>query len=206
VRGGQPVVTLVSMAGWCNLANLFTLIRLLLTPFALWAILTGRHALALALFFLAAITDVLDGFAARRLARVTQSGAYFDPIADKILLSGAFLAFAAAHIAPWWFVAIVLGRDVYILLGVLMLLTATPIRRFPPSVWGKASTFVQILTVGCWLTRDAFPGPALDAIGEGILWPCTAATVWSGLHYTWRGVRLAREKRQIEIDAPPEGE
>lgn len=179
------------MAPWLNVANLFTLARLVLTPFVILAILQGRHKLALTLFFVAALTDVLDGWAARRQGASTAAGAYFDPIADKCLMSGVFVALAVAGLAPWWAVAVVLGRDLYIVLGAAILMAFTRNRKFPPSVWGKASTFVQIATVTCWLTRDAFPAPALRAIGAGVLWPCVAATVWSGLHYTWRGIRLA---------------
>src|SRR5580692_6766762 len=73
------------MPSWFNLANLFTFLRLVLVPFILEAILAGRHEIALALFALAAATDVLDGAAARHLGLATQAGAYFDPIADKCL-------------------------------------------------------------------------------------------------------------------------
>jgi cardiolipin synthase (CMP-forming) len=186
-----PRATLVSMPPWLNLANLFTLLRLLLTPVVIVAVVEGRHRLALAIFFVAALTDVLDGWAARRRDASTAAGAYFDPIADKCLMSGVFIALAAAGMMPWWVVAVVLGRDLYIVLGAGILMAFTKIRKFPPSVWGKASTFVQILTVSCWLTRDAFPVQALRTIGAGVLWPCVAATVWSGLHYTWRGIRMA---------------
>jgi cardiolipin synthase len=182
------------MPRWWNLANFFTLLRLLLTPVVLWAIVTGRDLAALAVFFLAAVTDVLDGWAARRLSEATAEGAYFDPVADKILMSGAFVALAAAGKAPWWSVWIVLGRDLYILLGAAVFLAASNVRRFPPSVWGKLSTFVQIVTVVGWMTRDAFPGPVLNAIGEALLWLTVAAAVVSGAHYTWRGVRLALAK------------
>jgi cardiolipin synthase (CMP-forming) len=180
------------MPPWVNLANLFTLLRLLLTPAVIAGILEGRHRLALAIFFLAALTDALDGWAARRRDTSTAVGAYFDPIADKCLMSGVFVALAAAGMAPWWVVAVVLGRDLYIILGAGILMALTKIRKFPPAFWGKASTFVQIVTVTCWLTRDAFPAPVLRVIGAGVLWPCVAATVWSGLYYTWRGIRMAR--------------
>jgi cardiolipin synthase (CMP-forming) len=185
-----PVVTLVSMPTWLNLANLFTLIRLLLTPVTITAIVEGRHQMALVIFFTAAVTDILDGWAARGRGASTAAGAYFDPIADKFLMSGVFVALAASGITPWWVVLVVLGRDLYIVLGASILIAFTKIRKFPPSVWGKVSTFVQIVTVTCWLTRDAFPAPWLRAIGEGVVWPCVAATVWSGLHYTWRGIRM----------------
>jgi cardiolipin synthase len=180
------------MPPWANLPNLFTFLRLILVPFIVQAILAGRHEIALALFAIAAATDILDGAAARRLRLSSQIGAYFDPIADKFLLSGVFLALAAARMVPWWLMAIVIGRDLYILLGALTLKLTMGAKHFPPSIWGKASTFVQILTVGIWITRDAFPGPVIDATASGVIWPCAAATVWSGLHYTWRGVQFAR--------------
>jgi len=180
------------MPAWINLANLFTLCRLLLVPFIIQAILAGRHFAALALFGLAALTDFLDGAAARRLGIATQAGAYLDPIADKCLLSGVFLALAVAGIVPWWLVAVIFGRDLYILAAVGIFLLATSIREFPPTVWGKVSTFVQIVTVILWLARGVLRLRVLDSLSTASIWFCVAFTVWSGLHYTWRGVELAR--------------
>ena len=99
------------MPRWFNLANFFTLIRLILIPYVIGAILSGHHSRALELFFVAAVTDVIDGTLARSYGMSTQAGAYLDPIADKCLLSGIFLALGAIGSVPWWFVAIVLGRD-----------------------------------------------------------------------------------------------
>jgi cardiolipin synthase (CMP-forming) len=175
-----------------NIANLFTALRLLAVPFIIQAILDGRHFFALELFAAAAFTDLLDGAAARRFHITTRSGAYLDPIADKCLLSGVFLALASARIVPWWLVAVIFGRDLFILLGVATVMLLTDIRGFPPSVWGKLSTFVQILTAVAWLGRDALPFPVLDAVSRLLLWPCAGFTIWSGLHYTWRGVQIAR--------------
>jgi len=183
------------MAPWVNLPNLLTLLRLLMAPLVIEAILQGRHLLALALFAGAAFTDYLDGAAARHFKTSTQAGAYLDPIADKCLLSGAFLALAAAHIVPWWLVAIIFGRDLYILLGAVIVMFLTPVRRLPPSVWGKLSTFVQIVTATAWMARDAFPSQPLDSFALLTIWPCAVCTVWSGLHYTWRGLQIARIAR-----------
>ena len=177
---------------WINLANLLTLLRLVSVPFIIQAILDGRHVLAVVLFGCAAWTDAFDGAAARRFGQKTQAGAYLDPIADKCLLSGVFLALAAARMVPWWFVAVIFGRDLYILLGVAVIMLLTPIRNFPPSVWGKASTFVQIVTAVVWLARNVLEIQVLDTLSSAMLWPCMAFTVWSGLHYTWRGAQLAR--------------
>ncbi len=180
------------MPSWINLANLFTVIRLLLVPFIVHEILGGNAFLALALFAAAAVTDILDGAAARNLNMTTQSGAYLDPVADKLLLSSVFLALAAAGTVPWWLVAIVLGRDIYILLAVAVFLSLTRVRKFPPSIWGKLSTFVQILTVVAWMGRNWLQVSFLQSVGTAMIWICAACTIWSGAHYTWRGIRLAR--------------
>jgi cardiolipin synthase len=180
------------MPRWLNVANLFTLSRLVMTPFIIRDILDGQHTRALVLFFIAAWTDAIDGWLARITGNSTTAGAYLDPIADKCLMSGIFLAMGAAQIVPWWFVAIVLGRDLYILLAAIAMMSLTKVRTFPPSGWGKLSTFVQIATAITWLTRNVYPGPVLDTVGSAMLWICAVFTVWSGLHYTLRGVRLLR--------------
>jgi cardiolipin synthase len=180
------------MPTWVNLPNFFTLIRLALAPWIVYEILAGHHGAALAWFIVASVTDVLDGAAARGMNRGTQVGAYFDPIADKCLLSAVFLALAAARIIPWWLVILVLGRDVYILAGAGVFISFTKVRKFPPSLWGKFSTFVQISTVVVWMASDAVDSGALRGLAVIMLWICAAATIVSGLHYTWRGLQIAR--------------
>jgi cardiolipin synthase len=180
------------MPAWINLPNLFTLLRLALVPFVVRSIVDGRHLRALVLFAIAAVTDILDGALARRFALSTRAGAYLDPIADKCLLSGVYLALAAAGSVPWWLVAVIFGRDLYILAAVAVIIWFTPIRRFPPSVWGKASTFVQIVTAVAWMARNVLGIRALDSVSAAMLWPCVGFTIWSGLHYTWRGIQIAR--------------
>ena len=182
------------MPRWFNLANLFTLLRLILVPYVIGAILDGRHSRALELFFVAAVTDVIDGALARTYGLATQAGAYLDPIADKCLLSGIFLALGATGSVPWWFVAVVLGRDMYILLAVLAVMALTKVRKFPPSRWGKISTFVQIATAVTWMVENIWPGPALHAISSAMLWVCVGFTIWSGIHYTLRGAQTLRAR------------
>lgn len=179
------------MPRWFNLANFFTLLRLILIPYVIGAILAGRHARALELFFVAAVTDVIDGTLARSYGMSTQAGAYLDPIADKCLLSGIFLALGAIGSVPWWFVAVVLGRDVYILLGVVAVMALTKVRKFPPSRWGKISTFVQIATAVAWMVENIWPVPVLHAIATAMLWVCAGFTIWSGVHYTLRGTETS---------------
>jgi len=171
-----------------NAPNLVTLARLILAPFVAVDILNGHYGRAIILSFLAGITDVVDGLLARRFGQPTRVVAYFDPIADKILLSAIYIALGVAHALPWWIVAVVFGRDVLILAMSAYGLLFTSIRKFPPSVWGKISTFFQIAAALVVMSdRDGIPAPVALAV-----WLMVAATAWSGIHYTWRGVVLLR--------------
>jgi cardiolipin synthase (CMP-forming) len=173
------------MPRWINAPNLLTLLRLALCPWIIQSIAAGRHWQAITLFACAAITDVADGAAARRLKLTTQVGAYLDPIADKCLLSGVFLALAWTGAIPWWLVGVIFGRDLYILAGVGLMMAFKRKREFPPSVWGKISTFVQILTAAAWLSHLALGEGVTGAIASVAVWPCACSTLWSGAHYTW---------------------
>ena len=180
------------MPRWINIPNLFTLLRLVLAPFVVLEILERHHWTAFLLFGAAALTDYLDGATARRFGSATAAGAYLDPIADKCLLSGVFLALALAGDVPWWVVAVVFGRDLYILFGAVLLLLFTRVRKFPPSIWGKLSTCVQIATVVAWMIRNLLEIPLGNTAVSLMLWPCVAFAIWSGLDYTWRAVHTVR--------------
>ncbi|HWQ52211.1 MAG TPA: CDP-alcohol phosphatidyltransferase family protein [Bryobacteraceae bacterium] len=175
-----------------SVPNLFTSLRLLLAPVVIRAILHGQHNLALAVFAIAAATDGLDGAIARQFKQITTAGAYLDPIADKVLLSGVYLALAIAEMLPWWFVALIFGRDLLILSFAVYAISFTTLRKFEPSVWGKLSTFLQIVTAVTWMARNVLMHPAVDVVANALIWPTAAATVWSGLHYAWRGLRTLR--------------
>ncbi len=172
--------------------NFFTGLRIVLVPFVIGAILSGNDRRALELFAVAAVTDILDGASARHFGLTSTAGAYLDPIADKLLLSGVYVALAGAGRIPWWLVAIVFGRDFYILAGAAVLLWRTQARKFPPSVWGKVSTFVQVVTAVVWLARNLLASPVMDAVAFATLWLCAGFTILSGIHYTWRGIEVAR--------------
>jgi len=180
------------MRTWLTLPNLFTLARLLLAPVIVSAIVHRRSFAALCLLAAAAATDMIDGYLARQFGAATAAGAFLDPIADKLLLTGVYLALALAGSVPWWLVVVIFARDLFILASSAAALLATKLRAFPPSVWGKASTFFQILTAVVFLGRDAFGSPFLAALAAALIWPTLALTVWSGVHYGWRGARLLR--------------
>jgi cardiolipin synthase (CMP-forming) len=200
--GNVTRYTQCEMPPWANLANLLTALRIVLVPFIIDAIVEHNHLRALVLLACAAGTDGLDGLAARLTGSTTRLGAYLDPIADKCLLSGVFLALAVAGLVPVWFVAVIFGRDLYILAAVAFLLWLTPVRSFPPTVWGKVSTFVQVITATVWLAANATDSSLLETLSGAMIWPCAAFTVVSGVHYTWRGLGLVRAHRPARIDCP----
>lgn len=166
-----------------NLANLFTLTRVALTPFVVLAVLDGRYRLALWLGIGAGVTDTLDGLLARATSQVTRVGAYLDPAADKLLLSAGYIALGASGLIAWWMVGLVFGRDIFILAMVAYGYTRTEIRDFPPSLWGKLSTVAQITAAMAVVNDKA--GSSLPS--TPFLWAMVALTAWSGIHYGWRG-------------------
>jgi len=180
------------MRTWLTLPNLFTLARLALAPVIAWMILEHRAMEALTWFAIAAATDLIDGFLARRLGTATAAGAFLDPIADKLLMTGVYLALALERSVPWWLAGIIFGRDVLILTASVVALQFTRLRAFPPSVWGKASTFSQVLTAVAFLGRNALGSSVLAMFCAVLIWPTAGLTVWSGVHYGWRGARLLR--------------
>jgi len=139
---------------WLNLPNLLTGLRFLLVPVILSLILTDRvgwQVLGTVLFILAALTDHLDGRIARQRRQVTQFGKFADPLADKLLTLSVFVAIAlrreftavATYIALW--VAIIAVREIGItVLRIWALAKGTPVAT---SLWGKAKTTVQLITI-----------------------------------------------------------
>lgn len=121
--------------------------RIALAPYVF--VLEWRHqyTAVLWMFAILGVTDVADGFIARKLKATSRMGAYIDPVADKILVSGMFVLLAYTGVIETWLAVVVLGRDVLILLAAGALYLFTKRRNFPPSPWGKISTFVQILFV-----------------------------------------------------------
>ena len=180
------------MRSVATIPNLLTIARLILAPFIFVAIVSGRHETALILFVVAGLTDGFDGLLARRIRQATPLGAYLDPIADKVLLSGVYISLAIAGSIPSWLVVVILGRDLFLLAtsGIALLFTAY--REFRPSVWGKASTFVQIACATTWMTQNALNLPSLHVLAPALVWPVAAITIWSGLHYSWRGFRFLK--------------
>jgi cardiolipin synthase (CMP-forming) len=139
-----------------HLPNLLSAARLLAAPVAAWAILAGHDTAALILFVAASFSDLADGFIARRWGLTSQSGAWLDPIADKLLMLLCFLALWKAEAVPLWLVVLVIARDAGIMGGALLAkLCGLPLRIAPLAI-GKATTAALAVFVGARLLLLAF--------------------------------------------------
>ena len=170
--------------------NLITYARLALIPFIVRAIMAHDCVAALVMIAIAGGSDGVDGFLARRYHWQTRIGAYLDPLADKLLLTSVYVSLAVAGLAPIWVVALIVGRDVVILSMVAAALATTRFRDFPPTVWGKINTALEIVTALTLVTGCAgivrVPVVAVSAL----VFITAASTAWSGIHYVGVGLKM----------------
>jgi cardiolipin synthase len=161
---------------------------------------------ATVVFLLAAVTDGLDGLLARKLQQKTVLGSFLDPMADKILLTAAFITLTipsvplALHI-PTWLTILTIGRDVLIAVSVLVIHMQTSHSQFPPSFLGKCTTAVQLLVVAvCMLANfDLRPAAAVFPV---VVYATLALTVASGLHYASKSIKIIASYQENGNEGP----
>ena len=166
-----------------SIPNQLTMFRMLVLPFILIAMIYQQHDTALWLFVAAGLTDAVDGLVARRFNQKTRLGAFLDPMADKLLLSSAFVVQALIGVLPWWVTILVLSRDLIIMATVVVMILATPVRDFPPSPFGKVNTAVQFLTILAVVVHNAEPNWWSGEAVNVFIWATTATTLVSAAHY-----------------------
>jgi cardiolipin synthase len=178
--------------------NQLTFLRMAFLPFFIIAIKYEHYTIALVILIVAGISDGLDGLFARNLNQRTALGAYLDPIADKLLLSSSYFILALKGKIGWWLAILVLGRDVLLLVACAVILLVVGYRPFPPSIWGKATTFFEITLIVMVLVLTIWRPEALW-IARKICSYCVAAfVIISGLHYS------IVVSRQLHAEAPGE--
>jgi cardiolipin synthase (CMP-forming) len=164
--------------------NQLTFLRLAFLPFFILSIHYERYELGLAILLLAGLTDALDGFLARGLNQKTPLGAYLDPIADKLLMSSSYVVLALHQKIKWWLVILVLGRDVLLLVAAAVILITVGYRPFPPSLYGKATTFFEILLIVLVLLLAIWDNHALWIARYLCSYLVAAFVIISGFHYS----------------------
>ncbi len=164
--------------------NQLTFLRLGFLPFFIISIHYRRYDIALAVLIVAALTDGLDGILARSLNQKTALGAYLDPIADKLLLSSSFVVLALNRKISWWLATLVLSRDVLLLTSAAVILVVAGYRPFPPSIYGKLTTALQILLVFLVVLLAVTDWPWLQVVRMYLGYVVAGLTVFSGFHYS----------------------
>jgi len=170
-----------------SLPNVLTLFRVLLIPTFVLVFLYHHETTALVVFTVAAVTDFLDGWLARRTNQQTGLGAFLDPMADKLLMLTAFAMLFASGAVPLWALVVVASREVVIVTGWVIRHLLTRSKVVTPSLLGKATTAAQLVAVTLLLAARRWPLPG-DAAARA-LDVAMAFTAVSGLHYLASGLR-----------------
>ncbi|CAM3174374.1 CDP-diacylglycerol--glycerol-3-phosphate 3-phosphatidyltransferase [Saccharomonospora xinjiangensis] len=192
-----------------NVANVLTVLRLVLVPVFVVTLFAGEVSgddgsaalaaspwryVATGVFALAALTDRLDGWVARRYDLVTNFGKIVDPIADKALIGAALLGLSVLGELPWWFTGVILGREIAVT-GLRFWVLRHGV--IPASKGGKAKTLAQVAAIGVLL----LPLPAeADPAEWVLLGVALVLTVGTGVDYLVRALRLRAVARQGPVE------
>lgn len=183
-----------------NLPNILSSIRILLVPILVVVLLTkfdGREHVGLAVFLLAALTDFLDGWIARRWGLVTRLGKLLDPAADKILTSAAFIALVELDRAPAWIVMTIIAREFAI--STLRTVAATERVVIAASIWGKVKTIVQVVAISLLIFYEQLG--ELAVLGDAALLVALVVSVVSGIEYSVRYGRVVLRRGDAADEA-----
>lgn len=177
-----------------TLPNLLSLLRMGLIPVFVIAVLDGNPGRALLVFAVAGVTDALDGFIARFWHQQSALGAYLDPAADKLLLVTAYVVLAIPNlhlgmVIPVWVSALVITRDVVIVVMALILYVAGGINRFPPTWISKVNTATQVGAVILVLLSGV--QAAVEPAATVAVYAVAALTLASGIDYVRHTSRMS---------------
>ena len=180
--------------GSFTIPNLITLFRILLTPLFIIFLIQGRYRQALAVFVLAGVSDVADGLIARWWQQKSRLGSYLDPAADKLLMSASFVTLSISRLIPSWLTVVVISRDVILGLGALILRLADYPLVVRPSLAGKFTTMLQLITVGLVLLVKGKLVHLPPEVLSIFFYLTGGLTAISGTHYLYRGLKLVSQQ------------
>lgn len=180
-----------------TVANMLTILRLVLTPFFVAAFLLGHGKAAFVIFCVAGFTDLIDGSVARLLNQRSKGGAILDPLADKILMQSCFLLLTIFNLLPTWFFFLALARDVTIVAGILYLERKKAELPYRPLLVSKVATLVQLAVAVIGLLRWWKPGLSVAGLPlfDVHIWTVFAAAALimvSGVQYVRIGFEILR--------------
>ena len=183
---------------YLTIPNLLTLTRILAVPVFAMAVWYGELILACALFAAAALTDLLDGFIARRFNQLSPLGAFLDPVADKLLMATAMvlLCIPLEHLAlriPAGLVFLAITRSVIISLFAFMASSNYDPSKFRPSALGKITTGAEAVVISIVLLCNALgAAPWVLSLFPALFYVVAALLLTSGVHYFMRAIRNAQ--------------
>lgn len=186
-----------------NLPNILTIIRIIMIPIFMVVLLLKlpggktyfpyQDYVAAAIFIIAAATDGLDGYVARKLRQVTNLGKFLDPLADKLLVSAALISLVELEIVSAWIVWVILARE-FAVTGIRAIAAADGVV-ISASKLGKLKTVAQVVAISALILRD-WPLSYLDIyIGEPMLYIALLLTIVSGIDYIVKARHLFRTKK-----------
>lgn len=203
-------IVILSASARVNLPNLLTLARIFFVPLVVAALVQekrvyslglpfdfGNEILALAIFAVAALTDLLDGYLARKWSQITTLGMLLDPIADKLLISASLIALVEVKAVPAWMVILIIGRDFAI--SGLRSIAVTEGYLIPASDLGKSKMILQVLGVGASMASLRFP--AWQQPAHILMWGAVLFTLISAIDYARQfwiqiDIRVKRRRRR----------
>ncbi len=197
---GRFIASGVSQVSNANLANLITVVRILVAPLFVWLVViddgadSGARWLAGLLFVAAIATDGIDGALARRRNLITNTGILLDPIADKVLIVGALGALWWVGELPLWIFLVIVVRELGITVFRFVVLSD---RVIPASRGGKLKTIAQAVTLSSWLI------PTWIVLGSWVFvlnWVLMAVvvvlTTWTGIDYLVKGLKAPEKTNE----------
>ncbi|MCJ8006336.1 CDP-diacylglycerol--glycerol-3-phosphate 3-phosphatidyltransferase [Lederbergia wuyishanensis] len=191
-----------------NLPNKITVARVILIPIFLILMLVpfnwGKvslpgtelewaHLIGALIFIIASVTDWIDGYYARKFNLVTNLGKFLDPLADKLLVSAAFIVLVEMQLAPSWIVIVIISRE-FAVTGLRMILSGQG-EVVAANMLGKIKTWTQIIAISLLLLHNVFfeaIGFPLDTIA---LWVALFFTVWSGYEYFYKNRAIFKHSK-----------
>jgi len=189
-----------------NIPNVLTIFRILLTPLFILCLFNNypyARLWALIIFVIASITDAFDGHYARKYNQVTKHGKFLDPLADKILVSSAFISFAILDLVPYWMVVLIIFRDLFVT-GLRMAMESQGLTMITSKI-AKMKTATQLtviifilLFLGIQIFSFEWLRIAIQFIVEQRIiyyftFIATVLTVWTGVSYLYNNRRVIKE-------------
>lgn len=168
-----------------TIANILTILRILLVPIFLVILMTemqNKEIIAFLIFLLAAVTDAIDGYIARRLNQVTELGKFLDPLADKLLISAALLALVSQGYVEAWVASVIILREIFITAFRFYFLVKE--NTFSASWIAKKKTLFQIISISLLILHPRLPySKVIFDFGTVVLYFAVFLTIYSGIEY-----------------------